>query len=100
MTFYDNVDWIGFLVENVIRKCVSLTVTECSGCIDGMKSDILHLHHQLSLLDKVQIHFEKARWEVLISLHTLYKTLNQSYLIVPILRRIRLYTAILVDPFW
>ena len=73
MTFYDNVDWIGFLVENVIRKCVSLTATECSGCIDGMKSDILHLHHQLSLLDKVQIHFEKARGEVLGSLQTLYK---------------------------
>ena len=36
------------------------------------------MHHQLSLLDKVQIHFEKARGEVLISLHTLYKNFESK----------------------
>lgn len=78
MTFYDNVDWVGFLTENVIQKCVSWALADCPGCQDGMKSQILHLHHQLSLLDKIQNHFEKARGEVLGSLPTLYKIFSPS----------------------
>ena len=78
MTFYDNVDWVGFLTENVIRKCVLWSLADCPGCQDGMKNDILHQHHQLSLLDKVQKHFEKARGEVLGSLPTLYKIFSLS----------------------
>lgn len=78
MTFFSNADWVGFLAENIIQKCVSLTLAECSGCRDGMKSDILHLHHQLSLLEKIQNHFETARGEVLTSLGSLYKEMEQK----------------------
>ena len=78
MTFYDNVDWCGFLTENVIRKCVYWTLAECPGCRDGMKNDILHHHHQLSLLDTVQNYFEKARGEVIGSMPTLYKIFSPN----------------------
>ena len=78
MTFYDNVDWVGFLTENVMRKCISWTLAECPGCQDGMKNDILHQHHQLSLLDQVQNHFEKARGEVIGSIPALYKIFSPS----------------------
>ena len=78
MTFFDNSEWIGYLAENIIRRCVSLAEINCSGCKDGMKCSILHLHHQLSLLDKIQSHFEAARGEVLNQLHNLYKDIQHK----------------------
>lgn len=78
MTFFNNADWVGFLAENIIQRCVSLTQTECSGCKDGVKCDILHLHHQQSLLDKVQNHFEAARGDVLNHLCDLYKEMEEK----------------------
>ena len=72
MTFFNNAEWIGFLAENIIRKYVSLTLEECSGCKDNMTCEILHLHNQRSLLDKIQNHFEPARGEILSSLAKLY----------------------------
>ena len=77
MTFYaHNSEWIGFLAENVIRKCVSKSLAECVGCKDKIKSDLLHLHHQLSLLEKLQHHFDSSRVEVLNSLPYLYKAIE------------------------
>ena len=76
MTFFNNADWIGFLAENVVKKCVALNLAECSGCKDGMNSDLLHLHCQLSLLEKIQSHFEAARGEALHNLPLLYKQIE------------------------
>lgn len=73
MTFFNNDNWLGYLTENVIRKCVSLSLTECSGCKDGMKSDLLHRHNQMSLLMKLQQHFELVRAEMLNSITHYYK---------------------------
>lgn len=78
MTFFNNADWIGYLAENTIQKCISLTLVECPGCKDGMKSDILHLHSQLSLLEKIQNHFETARGQMLESLNTFYKEIESK----------------------
>ncbi len=55
-----------------------MSLTECPGCKDGMKSEILHLHNQRSLLDKLQIHFEPARAEILNSIPTLYKNVEDK----------------------
>ena len=63
---------MGYLAENIIRRCISLTEAECSGCRDKMKCSILHLHNQLSLLEKIQTYFEVARGEMLHALHELY----------------------------
>ena len=77
MTFYaHNTEWIGYLAENVIRKCVSKSLIECVGCKDKIKSDLLHLHHQQSLLEKVQLHFDSTRADVLNSLPCLYKAIE------------------------
>lgn len=78
MTFFNNAEWIGYLAENLIRKCITLTESECSGCRDKMKSSILHLHIQLSLLEKIQNHFEAARGEMLHALKNLYKEIEQK----------------------
>ena len=56
MTFYYNDSWLGFLTENIVRKSIERTENECNGCQDGMKCAILHLHYQLSLLDKIKIY--------------------------------------------
>ena len=76
MTFYNNDDWIGYLAEIIIRKCSALSTAECSGCKDGMKSDILHLHNQMSLLMKLQHHFEAVRAELLKHLEVLYNVVE------------------------
>ena len=77
MTFYaHNAEWIGYLAEIVIRKCVSKSLVECNGCKDKMRSDILHLHHQQSLFEKVQLHFNSVRLDLLNSLPTLYKAIE------------------------
>ena len=69
---------MGFLAENIIRKCVSMSLTECPGCKDGMKSEVLHLHSQRSLLEKLQAHFEPARAEILNSITILYKNVEDK----------------------
>lgn len=77
MTFYaHNTEWIGYLAEIVIRKCVSKSLVECNGCKDKMRSDLLHLHHQQSLFEKVQLHFNSVRLDLLNSLPTLYKAIE------------------------
>ena len=78
MAFYNNGEWIGYLADNIIQKCISLSMAECSGCRDGMKSYILHLHNQMSLLMKLQQHFEPVRAETLKLLNELYKTIEMK----------------------
>lgn len=78
MSFFNNSDWVGFLAENIIQKCVAMVLAECSGCKDSMKSDLLHLHQQLSLLEKIQKHFEEARGEALAALQDLYKEIESK----------------------
>ena len=78
MTFFNNTDWVGYLAENIILRCVSLTAEECSGCKDKMTCSILHLHQQLSLLDKIDRYFESARGEVLNTLAKLYKEIESK----------------------
>ena len=48
------------------------------GCKDNMKSPLLHLHNQQSLLEKIQQHFEPVRGEALNSLTNLYKNIESK----------------------
>lgn len=72
MTFYYNDSWLAFLSEAFVRESMSLCMKECSGCKDDMKSAILHLHHQMSLLDKLKLYFEKVRGEMLAKIPMFY----------------------------
>ena len=78
MTFYNNDSWIGYLAEIAIRKCISSSIVECSGCRDNMKCDILHLHNQLSLLMKLQQYFEPIRADLLNSLSEIYSKVEMK----------------------
>jgi hypothetical protein len=79
MTFFArNAEWIGYLTEIVIRKCVALSIASCSGCKDDMQSDLLHLHNQMSLLEKLEHYFEQSRAEVLTSLNALYHSIEAN----------------------
>ena len=78
MTFYNNDSWIGYLAEIAIRKCISSSIVECSGCRDNMKCAILHLHNQLSLLMKLQQYFEPIRADLLNSLSEIYNKVEMK----------------------
>ena len=78
MVFYWNDCWLGYLTENIIRKSVERIENECNGCRDGMKSAILHLHEQLSLLDKIKTNFEYIRAEMLKELPIYYLTFEKK----------------------
>ena len=78
MTFFaQNAEWLGYLTEVVVRKCVALSIAECSGCKDKMRSDLLHLHHQHSLLQTLQFYFEVIKVEMLNSMSKLYKAIEE-----------------------
>lgn len=64
--------WIGFLTEKVTRQAVELSVIKCPGCQDKMYSPLLHLHHQLSLLEKLRSYFEEIRGSLLPTIEVLY----------------------------
>ena len=51
---------------------------KCPGCEAKLKSPILHLHLQNSLLDKVVAYFEEIRASVLQSVPELYQKISQK----------------------
>ena len=72
MTFYYNDSWLGFLTEAFVQEALCICQKECPGCRDDMKSAILHLHHQLSLFEKLKRHFEQIRGDLLTKIPTFY----------------------------
>ena len=64
--------WTAFLCENIIRQTVQLSELQCPGCREKLKSPLLHLHHQHSLLDKLRIYFEEIRGSLVQSVPELY----------------------------
>ena len=69
--YYSDV-WIGFLSENIVRDVLQLSKLRCPGCNDKLNSPLLHLHEQLSLLDKLRQYFEEVRGTILPTLPELY----------------------------
>ena len=69
--YYSDV-WIGFLCENIVRQVAQLSKLRCPGCDDKLFSPLLHLHEQLSMLDKLRLYFEEVRGAILPTLPELY----------------------------
>ena len=65
MTFYCNDNWIAYLCEQIIRQSSQKCISDCPGCNDKLYSPLLHLHEQLSLLDKVRKYFQEIRGSIL-----------------------------------
>ena len=72
MTFYYNDACLGLLTETIVREVLDICEKECPGCRDDMKSALLHLHHQLSLLDKLKKIFEQIRADLLSNIPKIY----------------------------
>ena len=78
MTFYYNDSWLGFLTETFVRQSINMCQKDCPGCRDEMKSAILHLHHQLSLLDKIKKYFEEIRGNLLTNIPAQYSRFEKK----------------------
>lgn len=72
MDYYHDL-WIGFLTEQIVRQTIEMAVIKCPGCEDNLHSPLLHLHHQMSLLEKVRTYFEEIRGAMLPTIQNLYE---------------------------
>ena len=72
MTFYCNDTWIAYLCEQIIRQSTANCISNCPGCNDKLYSSILHLHEQLSLLDKLKNYFGEVRGSILHDIESHY----------------------------
>ena len=61
-----------YIVETFVRESMIICQKECPGCRDDMKSAVLHLHHQLSLLEKFKKYFEQIRGNISSKIPTYY----------------------------
>ena len=61
MSSYYSEFWWGYLTHVAIEKCVAISKERCPGCVKGLKSSLLHVHQQASLLDKIESHLNEAR---------------------------------------
>lgn len=72
MTDYFHDFWLGYLTDVLIRQTVEMSILKCPGCQDELKSPLLHLHHQLSLLEKLRCYIDEIRGTVLPTITVLY----------------------------
>ena len=56
--------WIAYIVDNLLKKCLTESKDNCPGCKDGKKSPILHLHLQLGLKDILEFYLHAATIKV------------------------------------
>ena len=71
MDYYHDI-WIGYLTGLIVQRCVELCVHRCPGCRDKLKSPVLHIHHQYSLLDKLKTYADEIRGSLLPIINQLY----------------------------
>ena len=71
MMYFSDI-WIAFLGEQIIRQTVQMSELRCPGCQSGLKSPILHQHHQHNLLEKLKLYFEEIRGSILPTIQELY----------------------------
>ena len=64
---------MGFLGESIVRQVVEMAKIRCPGCSDKTHSPLLHLHEQISLLDKLKCYFEEIRGTILPTIRELYE---------------------------
>ena len=75
--FFNDV-WLGFLCEQIVRQSNQLSLLKCPGCEAKLKSPILHLHLQTSLLEKMKMFFEEIRGPLLQSVPQLYDQIQHK----------------------
>ena len=56
--------WITYIVDNLVKECLTESKDNYLGCKDGKKSPILHLHLQLGLKDILEFYLHAANVKV------------------------------------
>ena len=77
---YDSNLWIGCLTGVVIPNCTELAIHRCPGCKAKLKSPLLHLHEQYSLLDKLHAYFNEVRGALLPIVGQIYDSVKHKLL--------------------
>ena len=77
---YDSNLWIGCLTGFVIQKCVELATHRCPGCKSKLKSPVLHLHEQQSLIEKLHTYFNEVRGTLLPIVGEIYDSVQHKLL--------------------
>ena len=77
MDYYSDL-WIGYLTGSCIQNCVDLCVLNCPGCKDKLKSPVLHLHLQYSLLDKLKIYLDEVKGKLLPTIEKMYDAVQHK----------------------
>ena len=72
MVSYCNDTWIAYLCELLVRQSCQKAITNCPACTNKLNSPLLHLHEQLSLLDKIRSYFNELRGIILQDLQVYY----------------------------
>ena len=72
MTSYCNDNWIAFLCEQIVRQSSQKCISDCPGCNEELHSPLLHLHEQLSLLDKLRKYFQEIRGSIIHDIESYY----------------------------
>lgn len=76
MEMYFSDIWIGYLTEQFMRQSVEIAKLRCPGCLDKLKSPLLHQHEQDNLLQKLRANFEEIRGNTLPVLSEHYKRMK------------------------
>ena len=64
--------WLGFLTGFFAKKCMEISILKCPACKDKVKSPLLHLHYQQSLLQKMKAHFNEVQSALISKLDELF----------------------------
>ena len=78
MFVYFHEIWLGYLTAIIFKKCDDISKKRCPGCNGGMKSIILHYHHQQSLLDKLQLYLKEIQGAMITVIEDLYKSVEEN----------------------
>jgi|EP00116_Pleurobrachia_bachei_P014599 hypothetical protein len=77
MLYFENV-WVAALTDSMVRRVCTISEKLCPAHKAGLKSPILHLCHQDSLLDKLGKHFHTAQGELLRNLDKEYDIISSK----------------------
>jgi hypothetical protein len=78
MMDYSSDLWFATLVAIIFHQSTKKCSEQCPGCSARLRNPVLHLCHQLSLLDKVKIHFDETRGQLLSTIYTIYDSVNHK----------------------
>ena len=78
---YDTNLWLGILTGHIIQKCTELARHRCPACKTELKSPLLHLHEQQSLLEKIHTYFNEVRGILLPMVGQIYDSVKHKFIL-------------------